>query len=97
MNPEPVLNYFHYNRAYKTQYELECLRQANRIAVDGHKAARDTFYNGGSEFDIQQAYLMATRQSENEMPYGNIVTTKTALFCITHILSQKHRLLIIRF
>lgn len=73
MNPEPVLNYFHYHRAYKTQYELECLRNANRIAVDGHKAARDTFFNGGSEFDIQQAYLMATRQSENEMPYGNIV------------------------
>ena len=73
MNPEPVLNYLHFNRAYKTQYELECLRNANRIAVDGHKAARDTFFNGGSEFDIQHAYLMATRQSENEMPYGNIV------------------------
>ncbi|MEL0642727.1 Xaa-Pro dipeptidase, partial [Pseudoalteromonas aliena] len=34
-NPEPVLNYFHYHRAYKTQYELECIRNANRIAVDG--------------------------------------------------------------
>ena len=45
MNPEPVLNYFHYHRAYKTQYELECLRNANRIAVDGHKAARDLIFS----------------------------------------------------
>lgn len=73
INPEPVLNYFHYHRAYKTQYELACLREANRIAVLGHEAAKAKFYAGGSEYDIQHAYLLATRQTENEMPYGNIV------------------------
>ncbi|NOU51381.1 Xaa-Pro dipeptidase [Pseudoalteromonas sp. JBTF-M23] len=73
VNPEPVMNYFHYHRAYKTQYELSCLREANRIAVIGHKAARDMFYAGGSEFAIQQAYLNATEHMENDTPYGNIV------------------------
>lgn len=73
MNPEPVMNYLHYHRAYKTDYEQHCLREANRIAVRGHQAARDTFYAGGSEFAIQQAYLMATEHSENDMPYSNIV------------------------
>lgn len=74
LNPEEVLNYLHYHRAYKTDYELECLRRANKIAVDGHKAAEQEFRNKGSEFDIQLAYLKAVRGGENEMPYGNIVT-----------------------
>ncbi|MEQ3512382.1 Xaa-Pro dipeptidase [Pseudoalteromonas sp. BZB3] len=73
VNPEPVMNYLHFHRAYKTQYELTCLREANRLAVLGHKAARDTFYAGGSEFAIQQAYLNATQHMENDTPYGNIV------------------------
>lgn len=73
INPEPVLNFLHYHRAYKTEYELQCLRQANRMAVAGHRAAKAAFYAGGSEFDIQLAYLSAVGQTENEVPYGNIV------------------------
>ncbi len=73
INPEPVLNFIHFYRAYKTPYELACLRIANQMAVAGHKAAKAAFYAGGSEFDIQLAYLAAVRQTENEVPYGNIV------------------------
>ncbi|WOH36474.1 Xaa-Pro dipeptidase [Thalassotalea fonticola] len=73
INPELVLNYFHYHRAYKTEYDLVCLREANRIAVVGHNAAKDAFYSKASEFEIQLAYLQATGQGENEMPYGNII------------------------
>ncbi|WNC68557.1 Xaa-Pro dipeptidase [Thalassotalea nanhaiensis] len=73
VNPEAVLNYFHYHRAYKTEYDLVCLREANRIAVIGHNAAKEAFFAKGSEFDIQLAYLQATGQGENEMPYGNII------------------------
>lgn len=73
INPEPVLNYLHFYRAYKTPYEHACLRIANKMAVAGHQAAKKAFYAGGSEFDIQLAYLAAARQSENEVPYGNIV------------------------
>jgi Xaa-Pro dipeptidase len=73
INPEPVLNFLHYHRAYKTDYELQCLRQANQLAVAGHLAAKKAFYAGGTEFDIQLAYLAAVGQTENEMPYGNII------------------------
>ncbi|WP_286263861.1 Xaa-Pro dipeptidase [Thalassotalea atypica] len=73
INPEPLLNYVHYHRAYKTTYEQECLRQSNTIAVSGHKAAQAAFMSGASEFDIQQAYLKATHHTDNETPYGNIV------------------------
>ncbi|KZN54838.1 Xaa-Pro dipeptidase [Pseudoalteromonas luteoviolacea] len=90
MNPEPVINYLHYHRAYKTQYELTCLREANRIAVLGHQAARDEFYAGGSEFSIQQAYLNATAHMENDTPYGNIVALNQhcAILHYTHFERQ---------
>ncbi|WP_397471464.1 Xaa-Pro dipeptidase [Rheinheimera sp.] len=73
INPEPVLNFIHFYRAYKTPYEQACLRIANQMAVAGHNAAKAAFYAGGSEFDIQLAYLAAVRQTENEVPYGNII------------------------
>lgn len=72
-NPQAVMHYLDYHRVTKTQYELECLREANRIAVKGHLAARHAFYQGASEFDIQQAYLSEIKQTENEVPYGNII------------------------
>lgn len=72
-NPEAVINYLHYHRAYKTDYELECMRRANRRAVAGHNAAREAFYAGASEFEIHIAYLAATEHAEHELPYNNIV------------------------
>jgi Xaa-Pro dipeptidase len=74
INPDTLLNYLHFHRAYKTSYEQECMRQSNIIAVKGHKAAKAAFYDGASEYDIQQAYLKATQHTESETPYGNIVS-----------------------
>ena len=73
INPEGLINYLHYHRAYKTPYEQACMRQSNIIAVAGHKAAKAAFLSGASEYDIQQAYLKATQHVESETPYGNIV------------------------
>ncbi|QDF65499.1 Xaa-Pro dipeptidase [Shewanella sp. SNU WT4] len=72
-NPNAVMNYLHYHRSVKTPYELDCLRAANQLAVQGHHAAKSAFFDGGSEYAIQQAYLQALGQSENDMPYGNII------------------------
>jgi Xaa-Pro dipeptidase len=72
-NPDAVMSYLHYHRTSKTQYELACMRKSNEIAVKGHIAAKNAFFNGGSEFEIQQEYLTATNQGENEVPYGNII------------------------
>lgn len=73
VNPDRVMHYLHYQRAYKTEYELDCMRQASRIAVNGHRAAKIAFEQGLSEFDINLAYLCATRQSDNQVPYNNII------------------------
>ena len=74
VNPDRVLHYLHYHRAYKTDYEKMCMREANKAAIKGHKAAEQAFRQGKSEFDIHQDYLIATRHSENQLPYGSIVT-----------------------
>ncbi len=73
INPESLLNYIHYHRAYKTKYEQECLRQSNALAVTAHQAARKAFQRGDSEYDIQQAYLKSIGYGANDTPYGNIV------------------------
>lgn len=86
INPEAVLNYLHFYRAYKTDYEHMCLREANRLAVAGHQAAKAAFYAGASEFDIQQAYLRACGHCENDVPYSNIVALNqnAAILHYTH-------------
>lgn len=72
-NPSSLLDFLHYHRAVKTEYECECIRGATRKAVAGHLAARDAFRAGACEFEIHQAYLGASRQREAELPYPNIV------------------------
>lgn len=73
INTEEVVNYFHFHRAYKTDYEFYCVREANKIAVVGHKAAKDAFMSGASEFEISLAYQNAVKQNLNQVPYGLII------------------------
>ncbi|WP_440877399.1 Xaa-Pro dipeptidase [Thalassotalea sp. PLHSN55] len=96
INPEGLLNYLHYHRGYKTPYEQMCMRESNRIAVNGHKAAKDAFLEGCSEFEIQQAYLQATEHTANDTPYGNIVALNenASILHYTHLdrsVPQAHR------
>ncbi|MFT7651589.1 MAG: Xaa-Pro dipeptidase [Limisphaerales bacterium] len=73
LNPTALLNRMDFRRATKTAYEIEIMRRASDIGALGHLAAADSFANGGTEFDIHMAYLLASKQNENELPYGNIV------------------------
>lgn len=73
VNPDRAMHYLHFHRAYKTDYELVCMREANRIAVGAHHAAKAAFLTGKSEFDINLAYLDAARQGDNTVPYNNII------------------------
>ncbi|RLM19769.1 Xaa-Pro dipeptidase [Brenneria alni] len=73
INPQGVLDYLHYYRAYKTDYELACMREAQKTAVVGHRAAYEAFLSGMAEFDINLAYLTATGHRDTDVPYGNIV------------------------
>ncbi|MBD2821017.1 Xaa-Pro dipeptidase [Xenorhabdus sp. 42] len=73
LNPKSVLDYLNYHRSYKTDYELACMREAQKTAVNGHLAAYDAFLSGVSEFEINMFYLMATGHRDTDVPYDNIV------------------------
>lgn len=72
-NPAVVLDDLHYQRSYKTAYELALMRVASKLGARAHRAAEAAFRAGASEFDIHIAYMAAARQTDNELPYGNIV------------------------
>jgi Xaa-Pro dipeptidase len=72
-NPEALLDQLHFPRARKTAYEIECMRRASARAARGHRAAEAAFRAGKSEYDIHLSYVHATGQTENELPYPNIV------------------------
>lgn len=72
-NPDALLHRLHYQRAAKTEYELECMRLSQTIAARAHRAAEAAFRAGGSEYEINMAYILASGQTENELPYPNIV------------------------
>lgn len=73
VNPQAAIDYLHYYRSYKTSYELACMREAQKLAVAGHRAAKEAFFSGLSEFDINIAYLSATGHRDIDVPYGNII------------------------
>lgn len=73
VNPPDLLTRLHFDRAVKTDYELECMRRANELGARGHRAALAAFRNGNSEYEAHMRYLEACGQREEEMPYNNIV------------------------
>lgn len=77
-NPSSLLNELNYYRAYKTQYEIDCMKQANKLAAHAHNAAKDAFYNGKSELETHLAYLNAVPCRESALPYNNIVAFNEA-------------------
>ena len=73
INPRSLVSYLDYSRAFKSDYELDQLRSANRLALLGHAAAKACFLEGGTEYEIHMAFLQATQHLEDESPYTNIV------------------------
>ena len=72
-NPATVVDYLEYQRSYKTPYEIALMREAQHLAVRGHRAAEVAFREGKSEFAIHMAYCGAVGQDLGELPYNNIV------------------------
>lgn len=73
INPRKVLNVLHFERSIKSEFEIECIRKAQKSALAGHLAAKNAFFAGKNEFEINLEYLRATGQSDLNVPYGNIV------------------------
>lgn len=72
-NPEKLLNHLHYYRAWKTDYEVDCMREANRLSAAAHRAAEAAFRQGASEYEIHQAFCTACGHTQNELPYPAII------------------------
>ncbi|MEO7917802.1 MAG: Xaa-Pro dipeptidase [Dokdonella sp.] len=72
-NPSEVIEYLHYQRSYKTAYELSLMRVASKLGARGHIAAERAFREGKSEFGIHMDYLRAVGQNDNQLPYTNII------------------------
>lgn len=72
-NPQTLLDYLHFRRTFKTDYEIAMMRVASRIGARGHAAAERAFRDGASEFEIHCAYLAATHLAEHQLPYDNII------------------------
>src|SRR6185369_9946396 len=72
-NPDAVLNYLHYQRSYKTDYELAMMRVASKLGARAHRSAEGAFRAGAAEYDIHMAYLRAVHETDNELPYSNII------------------------
>lgn len=95
-NPEQLCTMINYHRRFKTPYEQECIRQANRRAARAHLAARDAFMGGASELQIKLAYLADCRQSDDEMPYSIIAGVNEHAAILHHFIldnepPQEHR------
>jgi Xaa-Pro dipeptidase len=73
INDSKFLNYLDFFRAYKTRYEVLCMRGAQLLAARGHVAVRAAFAPGVSELELLQAYVRATAQREADLPYSSII------------------------
>ncbi len=62
-----------FGRAWKTDFEVDCMVEASRLGVLGHNAARDAFLSGESEAGVYRAFLWASGQLESTEPYPGII------------------------
>ncbi len=89
VNPAALMRRLDYVRAVKTPYELLCLREANRLGALGHLAAARAFRAGGSEFEIELAFLKACGLREQELPYNPIIALNSGGAVLHYQLLQK--------
>jgi Xaa-Pro dipeptidase len=74
VNPAAVVAGLDGTRTRKSAYEIECLAEATRRAVRGHRRTEQLFYGGDvSELVIHLAFLAASEQDDPMAPYKGIV------------------------
>lgn len=73
IEPEALMKPLDWFRAYKTGHEVALIRCAAEAAALGHRAAREAFAAGGSEFVVHNAYLLGSGQIETQNPYDPII------------------------
>jgi Xaa-Pro dipeptidase len=90
VNPPALMRRLDYDRAAKSPYELDCLREASRLGALGHQAAVAAFSAGASEFEIELAFLRACGLREQELPYNPIIALNGAGAILHYQMLEKH-------
>jgi Xaa-Pro dipeptidase len=89
-NPPQLIEALDQLRVLKTQYEVECLAEANRRAAAGHEELRKLFAGGDrAELELHLAFLGATRQDAYDTPYKNIVALGKHAATLHHVNYEK--------
>jgi Xaa-Pro dipeptidase len=73
LNPAELTSRLDWDRAYKTDYEIDCLAAASTHGARGHAAARRAFLEGASELQIHQTYVETVGCTDKDLPYESIV------------------------
>jgi len=73
VEPATLVAPLDWGRAIKTTYEVECVREAGRMAAPGHAAVRHGLAARRSERELHMDYLNACGILESDCPYGNII------------------------
>jgi len=73
LNAEKLVSRLDWDRAYKTDYEIQSLEEASALGAKGHRAAARAFEAGASELEIHYAFVQAMESTEDELPYPTIV------------------------
>lgn len=91
-NPPALLERLHFERSWKTDYEIECMRQANTRGARGHRAAERAFRDGLTEYDIHMEFLRASDQTEEEIPYHNIIGMNENASVLHYVQHERRKL-----
>lgn len=70
---EGLKAYVDFDKAVKTDFEIQAMRQASIRGAAGHIAAKEAFLAGMSELEIHLAFLQASQQTATQEPYPGIV------------------------
>jgi Xaa-Pro dipeptidase len=73
LNPAPLIARLDWERAYKSEYEVACLDEAESIGARGHRAALAAFERGASELAIHHEFVAAVGCTDADLPYATIV------------------------
>jgi Xaa-Pro dipeptidase len=92
VNPPALLGALDALRTRKTAYEVECLAEASRRAVRGHRAIAAAFAGGTpSELELHLTYLAASEQDDPAAPYKGIVALGAHAAILHYVSYTKER------
>jgi Xaa-Pro dipeptidase len=92
VNPPALIAALDALRTRKTAYEIECLAEASRRAVRGHRAAAAAFAGGTpSELELHLTYLAASEQDDPAAPYKGIVALGAHAAILHYVTYKKER------